>query len=85
MSFQSFSSYVSQPDSNVCVCVSAKKMVSSELGESAAPVTRSRRRVALDASVIPHVSSLIYWLPLKVFFPVVGCFDPVCSSLDAEL
>ncbi|XP_011607981.2 protein ELYS isoform X2 [Takifugu rubripes] len=32
----------------------AKKMVSSELGESAAPVTRSRRRVALDASVITH-------------------------------
>lgn len=70
MSFQSSSSHVSQPGSNMsCVCmrVSAKKSVSSAVEESAAPVTRSRRRVARDASVIPRVSSLFYWPPLKVF------------------
>lgn len=71
---------VSQWDSNVRrVCVSAHKSVSSEPEELAAPVTRSRR-VTRDASLIPHVSSLLcsfFLFPLDVFFSsLVSCFDP---------
>lgn len=74
---------VSQWDSNVRrVCVSANKSVSSE-PEFTAPVTRSRRGVTRDASVIPHVSSFLF-LP-DGFSSIVGCFDPVCSPLENEL
>lgn len=46
-----------------CVCVSAERAESPGPSErSAAPVTRSRRRVVKDASVAPHVSASAYEL-----------------------
>lgn len=44
-----------------CVCASAKRAESpGPSEESAAPVTRSRRRVVKDTSVAPHVSASAY-------------------------
>lgn len=46
-----------------CVCVPANRGESpGPSEESAAPVTRSRRRVVKDASVAPHVSAFTHVL-----------------------
>lgn len=71
---------VSQRASNF-VSATAKKMASSESDESAAPVTRSRRRVTRGASVTPHVSS-----PGGAFAPTAaGRLDPACSPFHLLL